>query len=194
MRATEAIVRLPPRLLEVARNHPCLHVMQDGAMEEEGMAHSTLRVTRNFHFADRQIADTPKGRSRLPSMERAGDTFEDELIGAPDVREVRMQVEGKHERIGETSRSLEDGTSAARPPEDRDAVLFAGDDMHVVIQAAGPSQHHEVAVALPKSEHGIAALFVQFVQQRLIQGKILGRRGQGQIEQAKPVHLMAAWR
>lgn len=158
-------------------------------MEEEGMMDSTLRVTGDFPLADRQIADASKGDSRFPSMERAGDPFQDELIGTADVREMRMQVERKHERVREASRSLEDGTSAACPPEDGDAVLLAGSEMHVVVQGGGPPQHHEGTVALPKAEYGVAALFVQFLQQGLIQSEILGRRGQGQIEQAERAHV-----
>jgi hypothetical protein len=50
-----------------------------------------------------------------------------------------------------------------------------------------------VAIALPKTEHRITPALVQFVQQCLVEGEILGRGGQGQIKQAESAHIVTAW-
>ena len=97
-------------------------------------------------------------------MQRGGDPFEDKLIGTANIREAGMRLEREHEGIRETSRSLKDRATAARPTKDGDSVLFAGREMHVVGRSAGRTQHYEVTVALPKAKHRIATLLIQFVE------------------------------
>jgi len=194
MRSVCTVIRLSPWLFQVSRDEIDRHAVQNGALEEQGMPFPSLRIARDFHVADHQIADAPDGDGRLPPMERRGDPFEDESIRVVDVREVGMQIERKYERIREASRSLQHGAPAARPPKDRDAVLFACREMRVFGQAAGRAQNHKMEIAFPKTEQRITSLLVQFVQQRFIQGQILGRRWEGQIEQPERAHVRTASR
>ena len=194
MRTIVAIVRLSRRLFEVPRDDIGRHAVQDRAVEEERASLPSLRVSRDLHVADHQIADASEGGGRLPSAECAGDPFKDELIGTADIREVVVQLKRKHEGVRETSRSLEDGASAAHPPKDGDSVLFAGGQVDVVADAAGTTQHDEVTVTLPKAKHRIAAMLLQLFQQRFVEGQILSRRGESQIEQTKCAHVVIAWR
>lgn len=175
MRPVCTVVRLSPRLFQIPGNEIDRHVVQYGALEEQGLPFPSLRITRDLHAADCQIADTLDGDGRLPSMERSRDPFEDESIRAADVREVGMQIEREDERVREASRSLQHGAPAARPPKDGDPVLFACGEMHVFDQAAGGAQDHKMEVTLPKTEQRLAAVLIQLIQQRLVQSQILGR-------------------
>lgn len=65
--------------------------------------------------------------------------------------------------------------------------------MNIIGDIASTTQYHEVAVAFPKTEHGIPAVLFQFVQQRFVEGEILDRGGQGQIKQAERAHGITAW-
>ena len=161
-------------------------------MKEECAALSSLGVSRNFPVINRKIADATERSGRLPSLERSGDPFENESIGAADVREIRMQCERHRERIGETARSLQDGSAPAGAPQDLDRVLFAGGDIDLVDEPARPTQHHEIAVALPDAQDRIAFLLIQFIEQSLIEREILYRRGEGEIEQAEGGHGITA--
>ena len=99
MLPVSSVVRFPLGFFQIARDEIAVHGIEDRAMKEQGITLAPLGVPRDFHPADRQIADALEGDGRLPAMERAGDPLEDELIGAADVREVRMQRERQHERI-----------------------------------------------------------------------------------------------
>ena len=67
--------------------------------------------------------------------------------------------------------------------------------MHVIKNAAGAAQHHEVPVALPKAKHAILPIpLLHFVQQRFIECQILHGRRQCEIQQAEPACLRTAWR
>ncbi len=193
MLPVSSVVRFPLGFLQIARDELGLHAVQESTVKKEGLPFPLLCIARNFETLDGQVADSPEGDVRMPSMERGRDPFEDELIGAADAREVRIELKRKYERIGEASRSLQDGPAAARPPQKRYAVLLAGGDMDIIGDIARAAQHHEVAVALPEPEHGIPALLFQFVQQRFVEGKILDRGGQGQIKQAERAHGITAW-
>lgn len=90
MRPVLAIIRLPCRLFQIPRDDVAGHGMEDGAVKEQGIPFSSLRVSRDFQPADREIADALKGGHRFPSMKREGDPPEDELIGRPNGSQVRM--------------------------------------------------------------------------------------------------------
>ncbi len=139
---------------------------------------------------DRQIADAAKGGGRLPAMERAGDPFEDEPIGRTDIRQVGMERQGQNQRVGETAGALQHGPAAAGAPEHRNSVLFTGGGMDVVAAPATGAQHDEIAVAFPKPQDRLAAPFIQFVEQRIVQREVFHGGGEGQVEQAQRTHRL----
>jgi hypothetical protein len=163
-------------------------------MNEKSPALSSLRVPRDFHFADRKIADASKGGGRLPSTKCGGNPPENKVRGATDVRKARMQVEWQHERIRKTTWSLQHGPATAHSPKNGDVVSLASVEMHVIGRPGSTTEHHERTLAFPKSQHRISAMLIQLVQQGFVEGEIFGRGRQGQIEQAEWAHVMSVWR
>ena len=66
--------------------------------------------------------------------------------------------------------------------------------MNIVDEPAGRPQHDEVAVAFPKAQDRIASALIEFFEQGEVQGEILDRGGQGQIQQAEGMHGVTASR
>jgi len=85
-----SVIRLSRRLAQVAGNDIRRHVVQDGAVKENGSTCTPLGITRNFHLANRQITDALECRGRFPATERAGDSLKDKLIGTADARQTGM--------------------------------------------------------------------------------------------------------
>lgn len=170
-----------------------MHAVQDGAMEKQNAAFSTLRIARYFEAIDGQIADPSEHCGRLPSMKCFGDPIEDELVGRADVCEGGMQSKREHQRIGQASRSLQNRSSATHPPEEWDAVSFAYISMDVFAQAAGAPQHNEVPVALPKTKDGLTTIVFQLVQKNLVERKVLGWRRKGQIKEPERTQVISSW-
>ena len=117
-------------------------------------------------------------------MECRRHPFEDELIRAANICQLRMQRQRQHEGIRETAGSLQDGPAAARAPKHGDSIGFARVDMDVVHEPAGRTQHDKVTAALPKAQDRITADIIQFVEQGFVQSEIFYGGGKGQIEQA----------
>src|SRR5690348_2006310 len=136
MGALPSILRLARRMLQVAGDTDGRHSVQNRAVKEESAAPSSLGVSGNFPFADCKIADATEGGGRLPWMKGSGDPFQNESIGAANAREIRMQREWHHQRIGETTRPLQDGPASAGAPQNLDGVLFAGGDIDIVDEPA----------------------------------------------------------
>lgn len=151
-------------------------------MKEQAIPLAPLRVPRDFHPVDGEIADTLQDRGWFPPLECRGHPFEDELIGTADVRQIRMPRKRQHERIRQAAGALQHGAAAAAAPEYWNAILLAGGDMDVVDEPARWPQHHKMAVAFPKTQDRIIAALVQFIQQGVVQGEILYRGRQSQIE------------
>jgi hypothetical protein len=125
-------------------------------------------------------------------MERSGHPFEDELIGAADICQLRMQRQRQHEGIRETARSLQDGPPAARAPKHGNSICFTRVNMDIIHEPAGQTHHDEVTAALPKSQDRITADLIQFVEQGFVQSEVLYGRGQGEIKQAERMHGITA--
>jgi len=75
-----------------------------------------------------------------------------------------MPIEREHQGIGQTARSLQNGTPAADPSKNRDAVSFTGCKVDLISQTRAAAQHDEDTVALPKPEHRISTPLIQFIE------------------------------
>ena len=180
-----SVLRFFRRLLKIAGNDVGLHAVQDGAVKQQGVTFTSLRISRDLQPVNGHIADPAKGDGGFPSSERLGDPIEDELIGGANIREFGMQLQRKHEGVGQAAGSQQDGPPAAGPPKHRYPVLFAGGDMDIVVDAARTPEHDEMAVALPEPEHRIAAILLQLLEQRFVEGEILCRGREGEIEETQ---------
>ena len=192
MRPVLAILRLPCRLLQIPRDESALHGIEDRAVKEEGIPLASLGVSGNFSAVNGQIAGPNKVSTWLPSVECRRHPFEDEVIGAADSSQLRMQRQRQHEGIRETAGSLQDGPAAARAPKHGDSIGFARVDMDIVHEPTGWTQHDKVTAALPKSQDRITTDIIQFVEQSFVQSEILYGGGKGQIEQAECTHGVTA--
>jgi len=164
MRPIRTVVWLSRRVSEVARDESGAHPMQNGPVKEQRISGTALCVAGNLHPIDCEIADSAEACGRFPHMKCCGNPFQDKAIGAPNVREVGMPIERQHNGIGETARSLQDGSSTADPSKNRDPVTFAGGEIDLIGQTRATAQHDEQAIALPKPEGRISSPLIQFLQ------------------------------
>ena len=132
VRSVLTVIRLACRLIQISRDEIAVHGMENRAVKEQGVPFAPLGVSGNFHPIDRQITDAPKRGGRLPSMERAGDSFKNKPIRALDIRQIYMPCQRQHECIRETARSLQDGSAAAGAPKHRYSILSAGSSTDIV--------------------------------------------------------------
>src|SRR5437868_15099968 len=119
------------------------------------MSPPSLRIARKFQRAEGEIRVSANFNSAfflLPSAfppHRFPISLHDKPIGRSDARKRAVLLDFQHERIIQATRSLQHGSAAAAPAQDRDSFGSTSRSIYFGRHVVAIADHHEIVRRLP---------------------------------------------
>ena len=191
MRTVSAVGGQPPRHGKDRLHQFGIEMKEKRAVKEQGAAPAILRVAGKFQIPETQIGKSLNSNLRPDNvLQSLPEALHDEAIRLGDAGQWGGISESQDQRIVQAAGALEHRSSPGEPPQDGDAMGSAGRQIHFQPYSARISEDDKVLVGFPESQNFPVSALAE-IDQGLVAGEVLRRRGQGQIEMLERVRIHA---
>ena len=129
------------------------------------------------------------GNCRLPiadcRLNGGAVLLHDEFVRGGNISGRRIFGDAEDERVVQAAAHLDDCAAAGAAAENRDALGFAGGDVHFRRHLVGVADDDEGFARLPKNQRRAASARFARVQHGFVGGELFGGRGELEVEQVQ---------